>query len=97
MLRSLPTAIDDALDTLYKPNAAFRQFPASASITFFSLFLYLLPLLVLSFLAFLVFSFLFFPFSFFHFSVFSFFSFSLSSLLFYTSFFQLTSVCRSYA
>ena len=58
MLRSLPSAIDDALDILYEPNAVFSQFLGSATMTFFSLFLSLLPLLVLSFLAFLVFSFL---------------------------------------
>ena len=60
MLRSLPGAIDDALDILYEPNAVLSQFLGSASMTFFSLFLPSLPLLVLSFLAFLVFSFLFF-------------------------------------
>ena len=53
MLRSLPSAIDDALDTLYEPNAVFSQFLGSASMTFFSLSLSLLPLLVLSSLAFL--------------------------------------------
>ena len=26
MLRSLPSAIDSALDTLYEPNAVFSQF-----------------------------------------------------------------------
>ena len=26
MLRSLPSAIDDALDTLHEPNAVFNQF-----------------------------------------------------------------------
>ena len=54
MLRSLPSAIDDALDTLYEPNAVFNQFQGSASMTFFffsfHLFLSLLPLLALSFL-----------------------------------------------
>ena len=72
MVRSLPSAIDDALDTLYEPNAVFSQFLGSASVTFFSLFRFLLALHVLSFLAFLVFSFFFFPFSFFRFLVFSF-------------------------
>ena len=43
MLRSLPSAIDDALDTLYEPNAVFSQFLGSASMTFFSLYLSLLP------------------------------------------------------
>ena len=50
MLRSLPSASDDAIDTLYEPNAVFSQFLASASMTFF---LSLLPLLVLFFLVFL--------------------------------------------
>ena len=74
MLRSLPSAIDDARDTLYEPNAVFSQFLGSASITFFSLLISLLPhsWLVLScfscvffsFLSFFVFSpsCLFFPF-----------------------------------
>ena len=65
MLRSLPSAIDDALDTLHEPNAVFSQFLGSASMTFFSLFLSLLPLLVLSFhnfSSFLLCSFLSFPF-----------------------------------
>ena len=39
MLRSLPSAVDDALDTPYEPNAVFNQFLGSASMTFFSLFL----------------------------------------------------------
>ena len=81
MLRSLPSAIDDALDTLYEPNAAFSQFlRGSASMIFFFfsfpcfLFLSCLFFLVLSFLSFLVFSLLSFPLSFFRFLVFSFFS-----------------------
>ena len=76
MLRSLPSAIDDALDTLYDPNAVFSQFLGVASMTFLSLFLSLLPFLVLSLLAFLVFSFLSYPFSFLFsfFFAFSFFS-----------------------
>ena len=37
MLRFLPSAIDDALDTLYEPNAIFGQFLGSASMIFFSL------------------------------------------------------------
>ena len=51
MLRFLLSAIDDALDTLYEPNAIFGQFPGSASMSslffpflcllFFSLFLFL--------------------------------------------------------
>ena len=68
---------DDALDTLYEPNAVFSQFLGSASMTSSSLFLSLLPLLVLHFLAFLVFSFSFFSFFvfFFRFLLFSFLSF----------------------
>ena len=56
MLRSLPSAIDDALDTLYEPNAVFSQFLWSASITFFLVFSFP-SFLFLSFLAFLVFFF----------------------------------------
>ena len=41
MLRSLPSAIDDDLDTLYEPNAVFSQFLGSASMTF--LFLVFVP------------------------------------------------------
>ena len=82
MLRSLPGAIDDALDTLYEPTAIFSQFLGSASMTFLSLFLSLLPLRVLSFwlffycLSFFVFSLLclFFPFLSFIFFSFIFFS-----------------------
>ena len=59
MLHSLPSAINNALDTLYNPNAVFSQFLGSASMTFFSLFLSMFPRLVLPFLAFLVFSVLF--------------------------------------
>ena len=84
-MRFFPSAIDDALDTLYEPNAVFGQF--------LFLFLSLLPLVVLSFLAFLVFSFLesSFPFlSFFVFSLscllFPFLSFPLSSFLFFSLF-----------
>ena len=67
----------DALDILYEPNVVFSQFLGPASMTFFSLFLSLLPLLVSPFLAFLVFSFLSFPvlFFFFRFLLFSFLSF----------------------
>ena len=90
MLRSLPGAIDDALDTLYEPNAVFSQFlGGSASMTFIFLislpcflFLSCLFLLFLSFLAFLVFSFL----SFFVFFLFAFFSFR-SFPLYYFFFF----------
>ena len=65
----------------FEPNAVFSQFLGSASMTFFHIFLSLLPLHVLSFLAFLVFSFVSFPFWFFRFIVFSFHSFIFSSLL----------------
>ena len=34
MLRSVPSAIDDALDTLYEPNSVLSQFLGSASMTF---------------------------------------------------------------
>ena len=96
MLRSLPSDIDDALDTLYESNAIFGQFLGSASMTCFfffsSLSLPLLPFLVLSFLSFLAF---FFPsLSFFVFFV------SISSLfflflyrLFFSLFLSLSCVC----
>ena len=87
MLRSLPSAIDDALDTLYEPNVVFSQFLGSASMTFFFLF---------SFPRFLFLSCLFlFLLYFFYFL--SFFVFSLSCFFFFFSFFQLTSVCREIA
>ena len=79
---------DDALDTLYEPNAVFSQFLGSASMTFFPLFLSLLPLLVLPFLAFLVFLFLSFPFSFSFCAFCSFLSFPFSSYLFFVYFFS---------
>ena len=92
MLRSLLSAIDDALDTLYEPNAVFSQLLGSASITFFFLssfpcflFLSCLFLLFLSFLFFSCFSCLFFSFlflSFLFFSFLSFFVFSFSCLFF---------------
>ena len=41
MLRSLPSAIDGSLDTLYEPNAVFSQFLGSASMTFFLSFPFL--------------------------------------------------------
>ena len=82
MLRSLPSAINDALDTLCEPNAVFSQLLGSASMLFFPFSRSLLPL-ALSFLAVLVFSFLFFPFSFFRFHVFSFLSFIFSFLRFF--------------
>ena len=80
MLRSLPSAIDDALDTLYEPNAVFSQFLGSATITFFRfsflcfLFLSCLSLFFLYFFSFLFrfsLSCLFFP-VYFHFFVFFF-------------------------
>ena len=51
MLRSLPGAIDDALDTLYEPKAVFSQFLGSASMTFFFPFFLLFFLLFFPFLA----------------------------------------------
>ena len=54
MLRSLPSGIDDALDTPYEPNAVFSQFLGSASTTFF---LFSFPCFL--FLSCLFFSFLF--------------------------------------
>ena len=74
LLRSLPSDIDDALDTPYEPNAVFSQFLGSGSMTFLFLFFFLLIFfLLLSFLdssclvLFLLLSclFLFFPFLFF--------------------------------
>ena len=87
MLRSLPSAIDDALDTLYEPNAVFSQFLRSADMTFFLSF----PFLASS--SCLVFSFLSFPFSFFRFLVFFFLSFIF--FLIFAYFIQLTCVCRA--
>ena len=88
MLRSLASAIDDALDTLDEPNAVFfSQFLGSASMTF-SCFPFLASSFFLSSCLFLLFflSFLSFPFSFSSFLVFSFLSFLLSSLLFFSLF-----------
>ena len=60
MLRSLPSAIDDALYTLYEPNAVFSQFLGSASMTFFFSFPFLASssCLVFSCFSCLLFSFL---------------------------------------
>ena len=60
MLHSLPSTIDDALDTLCEPNAVFSQFLGSASMNFSSF-------------PFLASSCLFFPFSFFALSFLGFF------------------------
>ena len=68
-----PVLFDFALDTLNEPNAVFSQFLGSASMTFFSSFLSVLPLLVLPF----------FCFSCLFFSFFFFFVFCLRFLLFY--------------
>ena len=91
----LPSAIDDALDTLYEPSAVFSQFLESATInmTFFVFFFFSFPFLasvflVLSFLAFLCFSFLSFPFSFCLVSISSFFFPFLSFILFSSCFFS---------
>ena len=96
-MRSLPSAIYDALDTLYEPNAVFSQFlRGSASIDIFFSFPFLASS---SGLLFYCFSCLFFSFlSFFVcFDFMSFLSFPLSSFLFFVSFFQfdlrLSSVC----
>ena len=101
MLRSLHIAIDDALDTLYGPNAAFSQFLGSASMTF----ILLSPFLASSCLAFLAssclfllfWSFLSVPFLFFCFFVFYFFP-SLYLIFFFLCFFfpidlRLSCVC----
>ena len=81
--RSLPSAIDDAHDTLYEPNAVFRQFLGSPSMTFFHFsfrcfhFLSCLFLLFLSFLLFpLLFRFRFLVCSFHYLILFSLFLFS---------------------
>ena len=94
---------DDALDTLYEPNAVFSQFLGSASTTFFLfsfpyfLFLSCLLSLFLSVLSCHFFSLISFFVFFFCFLLFSFISFPFSSYLFFISFFQLTCVCRAYA
>ena len=66
MLHSLPSAIDDALDTLYEPNAVFGPFLGSASMTFLFSFCFLASssCLVFPCFSFLFFSFLSFPFFF---------------------------------
>ena len=66
MLRSLPSAVDDALSILYEPTAVFSQFLGSASVTFFFSFAFLasssclafscFPCLLFYFISFLVFS-----------------------------------------
>ena len=103
MLRSLPSAIDDALDTLYEPNAVFSQFLGSASMTFF-FFFFAFPLLASSSCLvfscfFLSFSFLSFPFSFFffRFAFFSFLPFPLPYFIFFVSFLHWTCACRAFA
>ena len=86
MLRSLPRTIDDALDTLYEPNAVFSQFLGSASMTFF-FFLFSFPcFLFLSCLSLFFLSFLFFPFLSRFFASLSFLSFPLSSFVFFVFF-----------
>ena len=79
MLRSLLSAIDDALGTLYEPDTVFSQFLGSASMTFVCSFPFLASSSCLAFccFSFLFFSFLSFPFSFFFFRflLFSFLSF----------------------
>ena len=86
---------DDALDTLYEPNAV-SQFLESASMTFFSPFLSLLPLLLLLPLAFLVFLFvLFLSRFFFHFFLlfFPFISLLICSLFFFPIDLRLSYAC----
>ena len=65
MLRSLPSAVDDALDTLYVPNAIFGQFLGSASMTFFFFVPFLASSSCLVFSCFSCLFFLSFPLSFF--------------------------------
>ena len=91
MLRYLPSAIVDALDTLYEPSVVFSQFLGSVSMTFFFFpFLASSSCLVFSRFSCLFFSFV----SFFFFSLpchlFPFLSFIFSSFL--CSFFRLTCV-----
>ena len=95
MLRSLPSAIDDEIDTLHEPNAICSQsrrsasfffsfpFPASSSCRVFSCF----PCL----------SFLSFPFSFFAFLFFLLVPFLYLLLFSLFVFSKLTCVCRAYA
>ena len=92
MLRSLPSVIDDALDTLYEPNAVFSQFLGSASTT---TFIFPFPFLASSCLVFSCFL-SFFSFNSF-FVFFCFFRFLLFSFHLFVSFFQLTCVCRACA
>ena len=93
MLRSLRSAIDDALDILYEPNAVFSQFLGSASMTVISLILSVLPLLVFYFLAVYCLFFYFLSFVVFAFLSFLFLALSSSNVFF----FQLTCVCRANA
>ena len=98
MLRSTPSAIGDALDTLDEPNAVFSQLLKSANnMVYFSVFISLFPLVVLSFLAFLVFSLNIISFPFSVFASYCVISFPLSFYLVLVSIFQLTCVCRGYA
>ena len=107
MLRCLPSAIDDTLDTLYEPNAVFSQFLliGSASMTFFFFFLFSFPFSFFPFLAssscpvFSCFSCLSSFLSFFvlfRFLLSSFLSF-IFFFLFFVSFLQLTYACRASA
>ena len=77
MLRSLHSAIDDALNTLCEPNAVFSQFLGSASVTFF-----FFPFPFVASSSCLVFSFLPFPFSFFFLLLFRFLFVSFLSFIF---------------
>ena len=97
MLRSLPSAIYDALDTLYELNVVFSQFLGSASMIFFFSFAFLASSSCLAFSCCSRLFFLSFYFSGVFFAFFSFLSFPFFSYLFFVSFFQLTCVCRAYA
>ena len=94
MLRSLPSAIDDAHDTLYEPNAVFRQLLESAR--FFFIFFFSPRSIFCLFLLFLSFS-LFFSFIF-CFGLLSSLLFPLSpSFIVFVFIFQLTYACRACA
>ena len=87
MLRSLPSAIDDALDILYELNAVFSQFLGSASMTLFFFFSFtrflLLSCIFLLFFCFLSFLSL----------IFSYFSYNYFLYLFFPIDLSLTCVC----
>ena len=90
MLRSLPSAIDDALDTLYEPNAVFSQFLFTNRVCQYDIFFFFsFPcFLFLSCLFLFFLSCLFFPFLFCFSACLSFIPFPFSSFLFFVSFFS---------